>query len=500
MKTAVIGAGIAGLAAAVRLAAQGHAVEVFEAADGPGGKLHQFSLDGGYRFDFGPSLFTMPQYVDELFELAGEDPRDHFNYVRLDEVCRYWWPDGTRFTAPADTDDLVREAAQTFEVSEPAMRRFMDKAAEKYELTGRTFLEKSLHKIGTWLDPQVAYAMLKIPGLDLFRSMHDVHAAAFDDPRLVQLFDRFATYNGSNPYKAPGLLSMIPHFEHHFGAYLPTGGMYDITTAIYELGQRLGVRYHFGQRVDRILHTAGAGAQVKGVRVNGKDIPFDTVVCNMDVWLAYDRLLPQANKPGITLKQQKSTSAVIFYWGIDREFAELGLHNIFFSRDYASEFDKLEGGDLHDDVTIYVNVSSKLVPQDAPPGYENWFVMVNAPAHAGQDWDSLVRNLRDRVLRTLGERLLPALRRNNEESGNLEDNIRAERIVRPPDIESLTGSHQGALYGSSSNNRMAAFLRHPNFSRNIDGLYFLGGSVHPGGGVPLCLLSAKIVADLVKVP
>ncbi|MGB3800823.1 MAG: 1-hydroxycarotenoid 3,4-desaturase CrtD [Lewinella sp.] len=497
MKTAVIGAGIAGLAAAVRLAVQGHEVDVYEAADGPGGKLHEFSLPGGYRFDFGPSLFTMPQYVDELFELAGENPRDHFNYERLDEVCRYWWPDGTRFTAPADTDDLVREAAQTFEVSERSMRRFMDKAAEKYELTGRTFLEKSLHKIGTWLDPQVAYAMLKIPGLDLFRSMHDVHEAAFDDPRLVQLFDRFATYNGSNPYKAPGLLSMIPHFEHHFGAYLPTGGMYDITTAIYELGKRLGVRYHFKQRVEKI---SCGGAQVKGLRVDGEELAFDTVVCNMDVWLAYDRLLPQAKQPGITLNQQKSTSAVIFYWGIDRSFSELGLHNIFFSRDYASEFEKLEGGDLHDDVTIYVNISSKLVPEDAPSGHENWFVMVNAPAHAGQDWDSLVSDLRKRVLRTLGERLLPALRRNKGGAGNLEDYIRAERIVRPPDIETLTGSHQGALYGSSSNNRMAAFLRHPNFSRNIDGLYFLGGSVHPGGGVPLCLLSAKIVADLVKAP
>ncbi len=233
MKTAVIGAGIAGLAAAVRLAAAGHAVDVYEANEGPGGKLSQFTLPGGYRFDFGPSLFTMPQYVDELFTLAGEDPREHFNYVRLPEVCRYWWPDGTQFTAPASTADLISSAAKTFDVPEQAMQDFMDTAARKYELTGRTFLEKSLHKLSTWLDPQVAFAMLKIPGLDLFKSMHDVHEAALKDPRLVQLFDRFATYNGSNPYKAPGLLSMIPHFEHHFGAYLPEGGMYDIADSIY---------------------------------------------------------------------------------------------------------------------------------------------------------------------------------------------------------------------------------------------------------------------------
>ncbi|WP_116126389.1 1-hydroxycarotenoid 3,4-desaturase CrtD [Lewinella sp. IMCC34183] len=489
MKTAVIGAGIAGLAAAVRLAVAGHEVEVFESADGPGGKLHQFSLGGGYRFDFGPSLFTMPQYVDELFALAGEDPRDHFSYVRLPEVCRYWWPDGTRFNAPAATEDLVREAADTFDVDEAQMKAFMDKAAEKYELTGRTFLEKSLHKASTWLDPQVAWAMLKIPGLDLFRSMHAVHAAAFDDPRLVQLFDRFATYNGSNPYKAPGLLSMIPHFEHHFGAYLPTGGMYDIAESIYELGKRLGVTYHFGQRVERICT---AGTQVQGILVNGEELDFDTVVCNMDVWLAYDRLLAGSKRPERTLKQQKSSSAVIFYWGIDRAFPELGLHNIFFSHDYASEFGRLEEGKLSDDVTVYVNISSKLVPGDAPEGHENWFVMVNAPAHAGQDWDTMTTDLRARVLAILEKNLAPAVAPNE-----LEKHIRAERIVRPPDIEALTGSHQGALYGSSSNNPMAAFLRHPNFSREIDGLYFLGGSVHPGGGLPLCLLSARIVGDLV---
>ena len=501
MKTAVIGAGIAGLAAAVRLAAAGHSVDVYEANDGPGGKLHQFTLGGGYRFDFGPSLFTMPQYVDELFALAGEDPRDHFNYVRLPEVCRYWWPDGTRFTAPADTEDLIREVAATFDVPEAAMREFMEKAAEKYTLTGRTFLEKSLHKIGTWLDPQVAYAMLKIPGLDLFRSMHDVHERALKDPKLVQLFDRFATYNGSNPYKAPGLLSMIPHFEHHFGAYLPEGGMYDIATSIFELGKRMGVDFHFNQRVE---HVEVAGSQVQGIRVNGDRLSFDQVVCNMDVWLAYDRLLTTAKRPTVTLQQQKSTSAVIFYWGIDREFPALGLHNIFFSKEYAAEFDHLEEGKLSHDVTLYVNVSSKLVPTDAPAGHENWFVMVNAPAHTGQDWNTMVADLRQRIITVLSAALAgapppltglaPAAP--PPDPAWLARHITVERIVTPPDIETLTGSHQGALYGSSSNNRMAAFLRHPNFSREIDGLYFLGGSVHPGGGVPLCLLSARIVADL----
>ncbi|MEM6769580.1 MAG: FAD-dependent oxidoreductase, partial [Bacteroidota bacterium] len=344
---------------------------------------------------------------------------------------------------------------------------------------------------------QVAGAMLKIPTLDLFPSMHQVHERDLKHPKLVQLFDRFATYNGSNPYKAPGLLSMIPHFEHHFGAYLPTGGMYDISQSIYQLGKRLGVRYHFNQRVEEIVRH---NEVVTGVKVGGEVHTADNVVCNMDVWLAYDKLLPGAKRPERTLRQQKSTSAVIFYWGLKRSFDELGVHNIFFSEDYAREFALLEVGELGDDVTVYVNVSSKLVPDDAPAGCENWFVMVNAPADAGQDWDEIVGRLRERVLAILQEHLLaPAAPAPAElvEVPKLADLIEEERIVTPPEIERLTGSHQGALYGTSSNNPMAAFLRHPNFSRRIEGLYFLGGSVHPGGGVPLCLLSAKITAELV---
>jgi len=495
MPTTIIGAGIAGLAAAVRLAVAGHKVTVFEANAGPGGKLSQFTL-GDYRFDFGPSLFTMPQYVDELFRLAGETPSRHFNYVELPDVCRYWWPDGTRFTAPGNSEELARAAAETFGVPEARVAGFMADAARKYELTGRTFLEKSLHKAGTWLDWQVAGAMLRVPTLDLFTSMNAVHERDLRHPKLVQLFNRFATYNGSNPYKAPGLLSMIPHFEHHFGAYLPTGGMYDISTSVYELGKRLGVTYHFNQRVEEIVRESG---RVSGIKVDGKFHAADTLVCNMDVWLAYDKLLPGARKPTRTLSQQKSTSAVIFYWGIEREFAELGVHNIFFSEDYRREFATLEAGDLGDDVTVYVNVSSKIVTGDAPPGCENWFVMVNAPADEGQNWDEMIPRLRRQVIAILKKHFsAPAAAPENDAGAEFsEDLIVAERIVAPPDIERLTGSHQGALYGTSSNNTMAAFLRHPNFSHRIGGLYFLGGSVHPGGGVPLCLLSARITADLI---
>ncbi len=491
----IVGAGIAGLAAAVRLAIKGHQVSVFEANAYPGGKLSEFSL-GAYRFDLGPSLFTMPQYVDELFALAGEDPRAHFNYQRLPVVCRYWWEDGSRLAAHGEVEQLAAACETAFQVPAQKIIDFMAQAAHKYEVSGRIFLEKSLHKAATWLDTSVLSALLKIPTLDLTRSMHRVHERDLSHPKLVQLFDRFATYNGSNPYKAPGLLSMIPHFEHHFGAYLPAGGMYDISSSLYELGKRLGIRYHFQTPVQAITYE---GKQVTGLRINNRQQPFDEVVCNMDVFFAYDKLLPELKKPTRTLQQQKSTSAIIFYWGITASFPELGLHNILFSDHYQAEFAALEAGQLHEDPTVYINISSKLVASDAPEGHENWFVMVNAPPDQGQDWETYIPLVRQRVIEKI-DRLLTAQAQAAEGYGasspSIANWIAEERILGPADLEKITGSHQGALYGTSSNNPMAAFLRHPNFSRRLEGLYFLGGSVHPGGGVPLCLLSAKIVSEL----
>lgn len=482
MRTAIIGAGIAGLAAAVRLAAQGHEVVVFESEEGPGGKLSEFSL-GDYRFDLGPSLFTMPQYVDELFELAGENPRDHFSYQRLPIVCNYFWEDGTRIHAHAAKEDFAKEVEEVLDVPASRITRILADAEKKYHVSGRTFLEKSLHKLSTWTNLEVLKALFKIPQLDLFRSMDAVHQRQLQHPKLVQLFNRFATYNGSNPYKAPGLLTIIPHFEHHFGAYLPDGGMYSISQSVYDLACRQGVKFHFNTKVDEISVSNGSA---NGVRTGNETHTFDQVVSNMDVFFTYRKLLPQQRQPERILAQQKSTSALIFYWGIKKTFPELNCHNILFSEDYPAEFSAMERGEMSNDPTVYINKTSHLVPGDAPEGCENWFVMINAPCDDGQDWELLQQQTRQRAIAKI----------NNILGEDLEPLIEEEWIMTPPVIQTKTGSHLGSLYGTSSNSKMAAFMRHPNFSHRIDNLFFVGGSVHPGGGIPLCLLSAKIMSEM----
>ncbi len=487
----IIGSGIAGLAAAIRLRLAGAHVEVFEAAETPGGKLGELIL-GEYRFGIGPSLLTMPGYIDELFELAGEDPAAHFRYQRLETVCRYAWEDGIWLDASGDPATFAHEVERVLGVPAQRVLNTLAHGEEKYRLTGHTFLEKSLHSPGTWLTFDVGHALTRLHRLDLTRTLHQVHQRDLNEPHLVQLFDRFATYNGSNPYRAPGLLSMIAHFEHGAGAFVPEGGIPAIGRALYDLARRVGVVFHLETAVEEILtRPGGRRPRAVGLRLaGGREVAFDRVVSNMDVFFTHERLLPEAPAPTRVLAREKSTSALIFYWGVDSSFPELDVHNILFSDDYPAEFAALEAGTLCDDPTVYISISSRYDESAAPEGGENWFVMINAPRVAPhQDWPALIARIRERVIKKI-ERMLAARR---GQAVALRDMIVEEAVFDPTPIEARTLSHQGALYGTSSNDRMAAFMRHPNHSRHVDGLYFCGGSVHPGGGLPLCLLSAKIM-------
>lgn len=473
---------MAGLAAAVRMAARGYEVDIFEVNSYPGGKLSEFELDG-YRFDAGPSLFTMPQYVDELRTLCKPTRVPPLAYRRLDTVCHYFWEDGTRLHAHADREKFGAEIREQLGVSPDGVFRLLDDSAQKYELTGRTFLEKSLHRWRTWFTPEVGRALLSLHKLDIFRSMNRVNERFLKHPKLVQYFNRFATYNGSNPYRATGLLNIIPHFEHHFGAYFPEEGMYAITKHLEALALEKGVRFHYNTAVEQILTSEGRAV---GLRTASGEYAFDRVICNMDIFFAYRKLLPNHPAPERVLRQEKSSSALIFYWGIEREFPELNVHNIFFSEQYKEEFAHIQTGKVHDDPTVYIHISSKIAKGDAPGGCENWFTMINVPCKGDQDWDAVIGRARKNILAKL-TRILGT---------DVASLIRCEQILDPRSIEAKTQSHLGSLYGTSSNQQLAAFLRHRNQSQQLKNLYFCGGSVHPGGGIPLCLLSASIVDEL----
>jgi len=485
LKVAIIGSGIGGIATAIRLRAKGYEVDVFERNAFFGGKLSEEWING-YRFDAGPSLFTMPHFVEELFELLGENPKDHFPYHRLQTICHYFWEDGTRLAAHADLDQFAEDISTVLGENKDRVAQYLKDSKELYELTADLFIHSSFHKLDTFLSKRFFFRLLFIPKLRAFHSLNQEHERYFSQPKVVQLFNRYATYNGSSPYIAPGTLKVIPSLEYHYGAFLPEKGMIQIPDTLVALAQRHGVNFYLNTPVEEILHD---GKKVTGVRVKGEKLLYDRVVSNADVVTTYDKLIGNIKGPKRIYTQERSSSALVFNWGIKRSFPELDLHNIFFSNDYRSEFNALfQTKTLWHDPTVYIFISSKQVDGDAPPGCENWFTMINAPHIAGQDWNLLVqearKNILQKITRVLGVEIEPL--------------IEAEWIFDPPQIESRTSSYLGSLYGTSSNSMTAAFNRHPNFTSRLKNLYFVGGSVHPGGGIPLCLSSAKIVSDIMS--
>jgi phytoene dehydrogenase-like protein len=226
-----------------------------------------------------------------------------------------------------------------------------------------------------------------------------------------------------------------------------------------------------------------------GLVIDGEKYAFDVIVCNMDIVPAYQKLMPEIQVPKKIITQERSSSALIFYWGIGRAFPALGLHNVLFSENYAEEFGHIfKKKTIYHDPTVYINITSKDIKTDAPNGCENWFVMINVPANTNGYFNEEVKQAaRQSIINKINTLL----------KTDIEPLITCEKVLDPVSIENNTGSLYGSLYGTSSNNRMAAFNRHANFTTKVKDLYFCGGSVHPGGGIPLCLNSAKIVSDLI---
>ena len=304
--------------------------------------------------------------------------------------------------------------------------------------------------------------------------------------KTVQIFNRFATYNGSDPYQSPAMLNIIAHLELNIGSCFPKGGMVSISKHVYEHACSMGVLFHFNQHVEQINYN---DKRVTGVLVGNEFHEADIVISNMDIHNTYEKLLINIKGPQKILKQEKSTSALVFYWGIKKKFPELDVHNIFFAENYEEEFKSLfEDKVINEDPTVYIHVSSKIESDDAPEYGENWFVMVNAPINTGQNWEEIREQTRKNIVQKLNRTL----------KQNIEDLIEVEDYIDPVKMEAMYSGRQGSIYGNSSNSKMAAFHRHPNFSSQVKGLYFAGVTVHPGGGIPLALNSAKIIEKCIR--
>lgn len=486
----VIGAGLGGLSAAIRLAARGWQVSVYEASETVGGKAGSMTHDG-YRFDTGPSLFTMPYVFEELFQVAGRDLSDYVELIPLPEVCRYFYPDGVTFSAWSDEERFAEELYKATGERPGNLKRFLDYSSRIHSIAADMFINRSLHEAGSYLRFGFLASLFRLPGIDPMRTMAEAVERYFETPHARQLFERYATYNGSSPFRTPATLNIIPHVEYRGGAYAVAGGIHAVPRALEQLARELGVHIHQGKSVERITWTQdGRRRRATGVSVDGAHVSAHAVVCNADVTVAYRDLLAEPEAPELLRYEslEPSSSALVFYWGVKRSCPELTHHNIFFSRDYRREFQQIFGDRVSPkDPTVYINITSKSSPEDAPEDGENWFVLINAPYDDGQDWAAETQRARTAILATVSSRI----------GFDVEQYIQTEQVMTPADIAERTRSYRGSLYGISSNSRTAAFMRHPNRSKRYRGLYFCGGSCHPGGGMPLVVSGGRIVSDLI---
>lgn len=483
-KAIIVGSGVGGLSSGIRLAKLGYEVSIFESNSFIGGKVNS-KMIGEYRFDMGPSVFTEPHLIEELVLLCGKS-KDFFQYHRLEESCRYFFTDGQQVIIKSGKQTVSKSFKEHFGEDLTQTKAFLGRIKSNYEAVYPVFIEVSLHRFKHWFNNSVWKAISRIPKYGLFSSMHKVNKSVFKNPKTAQILNRMATYNGSSPYKTPGMLNIISHLELNEGPAMPKGGMVAITTTLKKLAEVCGINFYTNEYVSEIIHQNN---KVVGVKTVNGSYECNLVVSNMDVHFTYEKLLNRYAAPKKILNQEKSTSAIVFYWGIKGTFDQLGVHNILFAENYEAEFKALfETKTMHVDPTIYIHVTSKVEKNDAPKGCENWFVMVNAPINVGQDWDEILSQTRERILKKISKHL----------NTSIEELIEVEEISDPRIIESTYFGKQGSIYGNSSNSAFSAFYRHPNFSKKIKGLYFSGVTVHPGGGIPLALNSAKIVERCVK--
>jgi phytoene desaturase len=479
----VIGSGVGGLASAIRLAKLGNKVTVFEKNAFIGGKVHTREFNG-YRYDMGPSVFTEPELIRELIALGID--QEPFEYHALPESFRYFFSDGTSHVLPTGMEATMNVLVSEFNENPKKVHTYLNRLKKNYDVLKPVFIETTLHRFSHLFNKNLIPAILNIPRYGLMISMNGFSKRFFKHPKSIQLMNRFATYNGSDPFKTPGLLSIIGHLEFNKGIYFPKGGMVSITESLARAARSLGVTFELDTPVQSIKVE---NDRVVGVYAVDNFYPASIVVSNADAHFTYEQLMPQVKRPSKILRQELSSSAVVFYWGIKKEFKELGVHNIFFTEDYKQEFKAIfDSKTLIDDPTIYVHISSKAEPSDAPSGCENWFVMVNAPVNIGQDWTALVEQLRVNIInklnRVLGVDIAPF--------------IETEYINDPLKLQQVYNGKGGSIYGNSSNSSLAAFYRHPNHAPSVKGVYFAGVTVHPGGGIPLAINGAKIVERMVR--
>ena len=481
----IVGAGIGGLATAMRLQAAGFQVTVLEKNETVGGRANVREVNG-FRFDTGPSLLLMTDVYRELFAACGEDFDAWVRLIKMEPNYAVHFGDGTSMEMSSDLTKMIAELERIEPGAASGYYRFLEDAGRKYRIGRDQFVEKNFAKAGDFFTTSNLKLLGQLNALD---KLYAHVSQFFRDDRLRQAFSMQSMYLGISPFDAPAVYTLLPYTElAEDGLYYPEGGIYALPLAMEAVAKKLGVVIETGRNVTQIMVKDG---RARGVCVDGDVLAADVVISNADLPYTYTDLLaerPAKYEEASWKKQAFTSSAFMLYLGTDRVYPKLRHHNFFLSSDYRRNFEEIFDAKVPPrDPSFYVNAPGRTDPSVAPPGGDNLFVLVPIPHLTDQmTWDEgQISRFKDKVYGQIEARGLTDLRRH----------VVVEQVVTPHEWQAQYNLKFGAAFGLSHGILQVGYFRPSNKSPDVGGLYFVGASTVPGTGVPLVCLGAKLVTE-----
>lgn len=484
-KVVIVGGGLGGMSTAIRLASEGYDVTIVEKGERLGGKLNK--REGkGFSFDTGPSILTMPWVLEKVFAHANRDINDYIDIIRVEPGWRTFFDDGKVLDISSDLPTMLDEMKKISTDDANNFFNYLSYCGKMYELTMKSFYKKSINGLQ---DLRTMHPVKELLQMDPMKSMDAATRKFIKDKHWQQLFNFLIMYVGSSPYHAPAIMSQLTHVQLGLGVHYVKGGMYKIAEAMAKVLEELSVEVRLNCEVEDILTS---GSRAEGIRTKiGEEIMADIVVSNLEAIPCYKSLLADYHESSKEVeelsKYAPTVSGLVMLLGVDRTYDHLAHHNFFFSKDPKKEFRQIfDEKKLADDPTVYIGISSKSDSTQAPEGKENLFVLTHVPPlKEGEDWSQYKESYRIKVLDKL------------EKMGvtNLRNHIQYEYTFTPNDIQGLYGANGGSIYGTVTDRKLNGGFKIPNKSRVLSNMYFVGGSTHPGGGVPMVTLSGQLTAE-----
>ena len=480
----VIGAGIGGIATAARLAKNGYDVTVLEKNETPGGRCNQIVRDG-HRFDIGPTLFLMPEIWEETFTALGEKMNDHLDLKRIDPTYKVHFEDGLQLELTSNIGEMQTQLEKVEKTAFTGFLNYIAEGSQHYKMSVEKFVGRNFYNVFEYL------SLGNLPLLFQLKALTKHYANVgnfFQDERLKAAFTFQNMYLGLSPYDAPATYSLLQYTELAEGVWYPMGGMYAAIQALVKIAEKLGVKFIYNAPVKKILTNEN---KVLGIVLeNGRPLIADLFVGNADLPYIYKELLPN-KADGQRLENKLYTcSTIMFYWGVDKEYPQIAHHNVFLGGDYRASFDQIfKDHTLPDVPSFYVHAPAHTDSAAAPSGQDTLYVLVpvsHLDARSKQDWNALVNRAREVVFNRLAK---------EKGATDLREHIKFEIVYQPEVWKERFNLEKGSAFGLSHNFTQVGYLRPQNRHKQYKNLYFTGASTHPGTGLPIVLLSAKLTTQ-----